>query len=173
MIKIGPVGRTNGRGISAWNDGGKEKIVQIFIAHGDWIYSLQYLYVDQNGNLVLSDSHGTTASSETSKFDVVKLDYPSEFITGISGIRGCHGTASIFCDEHILSITFTTNKRTYGPFGGPGGGDSAFRYQLGPDRPFGGFHGYSSGRYLEAIGLYVKPLTTLSNDQEKVKNEKV
>ncbi|KAG5555281.1 hypothetical protein RHGRI_012724 [Rhododendron griersonianum] len=107
MIKIGPVGRTSGRGIWAWNDGGKEKIVQIFIAHG---------------NLVLSDL-----------------------------------------------ITWT-----YGPFGGPGIGsqfDSAFRYQLGLDRPFGGFHGYS-GHYLEAIGLYVKPLTTLSNDQEKVKNEK-
>ncbi|XP_058212660.1 inactive protein RESTRICTED TEV MOVEMENT 1-like isoform X1 [Rhododendron vialii] len=168
MIRIGPVGRTSDR---AWDDGGKEKIVQIFIAHGDFIYSLQYLYVDQNGNLVLSDSHGT-AASQTYKFDVVKLDYPSEFITGISG---CYGHPSANSRMQILSITFTTNNRTYGPFGGPGFGskfDSPFRYQLGLDRPFGGFHGYS-GHYLEAIGLYVKPLTTLSNDQEKVKNEKV
>ncbi|XP_058212661.1 mannose/glucose-specific lectin-like isoform X2 [Rhododendron vialii] len=102
----------------------------------------------------------------------VKLDYPSEFITGISG---CYGHPSANSRMQILSITFTTNNRTYGPFGGPGFGskfDSPFRYQLGLDRPFGGFHGYS-GHYLEAIGLYVKPLTTLSNDQEKVKNEKV
>ncbi|KAI8561823.1 hypothetical protein RHMOL_Rhmol04G0371400 [Rhododendron molle] len=172
MIRIGPVGDTHSRGIYAWDDGGKEKIVQIFIAHGDFVYSLQYLYVDENGNLVLSASHGT-AGSATYKFDVVKLDYPSEFITGISG---CHGQYEANGCKQILSITFTTNNRTYGPFGGPGVGckyDSAFRYQLGLDRPFGGFHGYSSSRYLEAIGLYVKPLTTLSNDQEKVKNEKV
>ncbi|KAE9455110.1 hypothetical protein C3L33_12978, partial [Rhododendron williamsianum] len=42
----------------AWDDGRKEKIVQIFIAHEDFIYSLQFLNVDQNGNLVLSDLHG-------------------------------------------------------------------------------------------------------------------
>ncbi|KAF7145449.1 hypothetical protein RHSIM_Rhsim04G0238100 [Rhododendron simsii] len=167
MIRIGPVGLTHlGK---AWDDGGKEKIVQIFIAHEDFIHSLQYLYVDQNGNLVLSDSHGT--ASDTPKFDVVKLDYPSEFITGISG---CYCKIGSNSNKKILSITFTTNNRTYGPFGGRGGGenDSAFRYQLGLDRPFGGFYGYS-GIYLYAIGLYVKPLTTLSNDQEKVKNEEV
>ncbi|XP_058212662.1 inactive protein RESTRICTED TEV MOVEMENT 1-like [Rhododendron vialii] len=168
MIRIGPAGVTDGRGIGPWDDGGKEKLVQIFVAHGDSIDSLQYLYVDQNGNLVLSASHGCTFG--TSKFDLVKLDYPSEFITGISG---CYGSIGSNTNKKILSITFTTNNRTYGPFGGRGGeNDSAFRYQLGLDRSFGGFHGYS-GNYLSAIGLYVKPLTTLSNDQEKLKNEKV
>ncbi|KAG5555277.1 hypothetical protein RHGRI_012720 [Rhododendron griersonianum] len=161
MIKIGPAGVTDfGK---AWDDGGKEKIVQIFIAHEDFIYSLQFLYVDQTGNLVLSDLHG--GGFATSKFDVVKLDYPSEFITGISG---CHGHVRCCRKKQILSITFTTNNRTYGPFGGCGGeNDSSFRYQLGLDRPFGGFHGYS-GNYVHAIGLYVKPMTTLSNVQEKV-----
>lgn len=68
MIRIGPAGVTDGW---AWDDGGKDKIVQIFIAHGDCIDFLQYLYVDQNGNLVLSSSHGGTFG--TSKFDLVSV----------------------------------------------------------------------------------------------------
>ncbi|KAF7146265.1 hypothetical protein RHSIM_Rhsim04G0238300 [Rhododendron simsii] len=206
MIRIGPAGVTDGRGIYAWDDGGKEKIVQIFIAHGDSIDSLQYVYVDENGKLVLSASHGVTFG--TSKFDLaswkgrlfdgilfgvllqdymnmtydrmksindsviefvpkcsiekyspfqvyVRLSYPSEFLSGISGwhVSGI-----------IRSLTFITNKRTYGPFGGVARNiDTAFEYKLGEDNKFAGYHGTAGTYNLNSIGVYMKPIMTLAN----------
>ncbi|XP_058211871.1 inactive protein RESTRICTED TEV MOVEMENT 1-like [Rhododendron vialii] len=159
MIKIGPPHfTTDGK---AWDDGGRDKIVQIFIEHDQHsIISLQFLYAE-NGNLVSSDKDGGDRIN-TPKFDVVNvqvlifgilplkgdrpldqlanlvtLNCPSEYITGISG---CHGRIYVsYWQDLILSITFITNNRTYGPFGGRGN-DSVFQYQLGPDRSFGGFH---------------------------------
>lgn len=57
MIKIGPPHfTTDGK---AWDDGGRDKIVQIFIEHVEQgIISLQFLYAEENGNLVSSDKHG-------------------------------------------------------------------------------------------------------------------
>ncbi|KAI8561824.1 hypothetical protein RHMOL_Rhmol04G0371500 [Rhododendron molle] len=170
MIRIGPAGVTDGRGIWAWDDGGKDKIVQIFIAHGDCIDSLQYVYVDQNGNLVLSNSHGGTFG--TSKFDLVKFNYPSELITGIKGTYGNRGGVG-----SVNSISFTTNKATYGRFGYHANGDTEFDFQIGGHNKFCGFHG-TSDLYLHSIGFYMEPMTTLSDvnvlqEKANIKNEKV
>ncbi|KAG5555276.1 hypothetical protein RHGRI_012719 [Rhododendron griersonianum] len=53
MIKLGPVGGT----ATAWDDGGKVSISQIFVSHGQVINSLQYQYIE-NGALVLSEKRG-------------------------------------------------------------------------------------------------------------------
>ncbi|KAH7844698.1 hypothetical protein Vadar_030734 [Vaccinium darrowii] len=147
MIKIGPAGNTSyGK---PWDDEGKDKIAQIFISHGEEINSLQFVYVE-NGTSVLSEKHGGDCGP---KFNVVTLDYPSEYLVGISGS---------YSDTSVSSISFITNNMTYGPFGSRGGDsdseDSDFEYHLGEDRSFGGFHGRAR-HYLDAIGVYLKPVT--------------
>lgn len=98
----------------------------------------------------------------------VRLSYPSEFLTGISGwhVNGI-----------IRSLTFITNKTTYGPFGRVAGKiDSAFEYKLGEDNKFAGFHGTAGTYNLNSIGVYMKPMTTLANvynAKVHIKNEKV
>lgn len=98
----------------------------------------------------------------------VRLSYPSEFLTGISGwhVSGI-----------IRSLTFITNKRTYGPFGGVAGNIySSFEYKLGEDNKFAGFHGTAGTYYLNSIGVYMKPMTTLANVNNAkvhINNEKV
>ncbi|XP_058212659.1 inactive protein RESTRICTED TEV MOVEMENT 1-like [Rhododendron vialii] len=160
MIKVGPAG---GLG-KTWDDEGREKIVQIFVSHGDQINSLQFLYVE-DGNLVLSETHGGNTGP---KFNVVKLNYPSEYLTGISGSYYYSNTCSQWL---IFTVAFSTNNRTYGPFGVPHKQGYAFEYQLGEDHPFGGFHGRAS-EYLNAIGVYVKPITILGDVKANVKTKK-
>ncbi|KAF7146147.1 hypothetical protein RHSIM_Rhsim04G0236900 [Rhododendron simsii] len=194
MIKIGPPhSTTDGK---AWDDAGRDKIVQIFIElREQGIISLQFLYAE-NRNLVSSDKHGGDRISAP-KFDVVSvqrinfpiswpnlpffwfkiivytkqvtLNCPSVYITGINGSYGRSFLS--YWQDLIFSITFITNNRTNGPFGGRGN-SSVFQYQLGPDRSFGGFHGRARD-HLNAIGLYVKQSTTLSNVPVTVKNEAV
>ncbi|XP_058210211.1 inactive protein RESTRICTED TEV MOVEMENT 1-like [Rhododendron vialii] len=148
---------------------GKESC-RFFFSHGDRIHSLQFQFV-KNGTLVLSDKYGCTSAP---KFNSVELNYPSELITGISGY--CGNRDAVRC-QFVTSISFITNKATYGPFGYPAQGDNAFDFQIGRHNKFCGFHG-TSNVYLYSIGLYMKPMTTLCNVnilQEKgnVKNEKV
>ncbi|KAL7220800.1 hypothetical protein ACSBR2_013651 [Camellia fascicularis] len=85
-----------------------------------------------------------------------------EFLTSISG--SCHPEKFLTNDYQLVedlvltSITFGTNQGSYGPFGEPGEYDTKFNFQMGQDRPFGGFHGSTKHGLLESIGVYVKPL---------------
>lgn len=82
----------------------------------------------------------------------VVLDYPSEFLIEIKGTN--HG-------NDLRSITFVTNKGTYGPYGSgrPMVVDKEFNIRIGNDRSFGGFHGVKAQTYIESIGLHLKPIT--------------
>ncbi|KAI8561825.1 hypothetical protein RHMOL_Rhmol04G0371600 [Rhododendron molle] len=167
MIKIGPAGATSSG--KAWDERGREGIAQIFVSHGDRIHSLQFQFVE-NGTLVLSDKYGCTSAP---KFNSVELNYPSEPITGISGYCGNRDGVRWRC---VTSISFITNEATYGPFGYHAPGDTAFDFQIGGHNKFCGFHG-TSDIHLYSIGVYMKPMTTLSNvnilqKKENIKNEK-
>ncbi|KAL3505631.1 hypothetical protein ACH5RR_031013 [Cinchona calisaya] len=150
MIKIGPVGNLNS---GEWDEKGRTEIVQIFVSHDDQIHSLQFQYYE-NGSLFLSDIHG---QSNGNKFDVVKLDYPSEYLTCISGFK---------FPGYLTSITFTTNRGTYGPFGQAARDNREFRFQLGQDRQFGGFCG-TADYCVRSIGVYFKPITTLKLQEKQ------
>lgn len=89
----------------------------------------------------------------------VKLNYPLEYITGISGHSGTRDGEQV-----VTSIIFTTNNAVYGPFGRPAQDDIAFDYQMGEHNKFCGFHGYAN-LYLNSIGFYTEPMKTLSNEQ--------
>ncbi|KAH7842150.1 hypothetical protein Vadar_002034 [Vaccinium darrowii] len=157
MLKIGPAGNTNEYDGWSWNEKDKDGVAQIFISHGDRIHSLQFQFVE-NGTLVLSDKHGQDGSPPYApKFSVVSLNYPSELITHISGYSGARNWQG-----GVTSIIFTTNKAVYGPFGCSAGNDIAFDYEIGRHNKICGFHG-NAENYLNSFGIYMKPMTTLSN----------
>ncbi|KAF7144775.1 hypothetical protein RHSIM_Rhsim04G0235900 [Rhododendron simsii] len=79
MIKFGPVGGT----ATAWDDGGKVSISQIFVSHGQVINSLQYQYIE-NGALVLSEKHGGSDGHTSPKFTVEELNEESDDNMGFS-----------------------------------------------------------------------------------------
>ncbi|KAH7844868.1 hypothetical protein Vadar_032496 [Vaccinium darrowii] len=163
MFKIGPAGYAYGE--TDWDEKDRNGIAQIFISHGDRIHSLQFQFVE-NGSLVLSDKHGHLGYSPSApKFSAVKLNYPSELITGISGYSGIRDRERV-----VTSIIFTTNNAAYGPFGCGTRDDIAFDYQMGGHNKFCGFHGTASN-YLNSIGVDMEPMTTLSNVNDL--NEKV
>ena len=81
----------------------------------------------------------------------VKLDCPDEFLTSVHGYYGSlDGWGPVF----VRSLTFRSNKKTYGPFGVEQGTYFSFPMSGGK---IVGFHG-KSGWYLDAIGIYLKPL---------------
>ncbi|CAL5337954.1 unnamed protein product [Camellia sinensis] len=148
-----------------WDHKGKTELVQIFISRGDYgINFLQFQYVE-NGNLVLSEP--SLSMNIGNRFETVKLNYPDEFLTSISG------SYSITYGYKVTSITFDTNQGRYGPFGQQHQCDREFIFQMGQDRQFGGFHGSTKCGELESIGVYVKPITTLNNPAGKVKEERL
>ncbi|XP_042488008.1 inactive protein RESTRICTED TEV MOVEMENT 1-like [Macadamia integrifolia] len=146
MVKVGPYGR----GGTPWDEKGKSMLTQIFISYdSERVFSIQTAYI-QDGKLQLSDKHGGNGAT----FKTVEIDYPSEFLTGISGYK-----YSLQC--MLKSLTFETNKRKFGPFG-PEEGDH-FCIQMGTKRFFGGFHGTSDVLCLRSIGVYLKPINPLED----------
>ncbi|KAK8548846.1 hypothetical protein V6N13_054385 [Hibiscus sabdariffa] len=158
LVEIGPLGNDN-LGYK-WSEKGNDKITDIYISHfPSSIASLQFQYVNQYGQQVLSRLYGT---SNGSKFNVLKLD-SSEYITGVKG--------SFDPVNGIRSLTFITDKRQFGPFGfngkvggGAGGSGSAdgcskvtpFDLKFGLSRRFGGFNGRTRNGLVTSIGGYVK-----------------
>ncbi|KAL3634653.1 hypothetical protein CASFOL_021707 [Castilleja foliolosa] len=130
---------------------GHNKIAQIFISHDhNGIRSIQFQYVE-DGTRVMSKRHGY--GSYGSKFDVVKLNYSTEYITWISGYM---------LSNYLGSITFGTNHGEYGPFGSLAAKQGEFNLQVGDQ--FGGFHGYFGPTLVNSIGVYLKPTTKILND---------
>jgi hypothetical protein len=99
--------------IDAWGP-----VRQIVVRHGSEVDSIGVFWA--NGNFL---NHGGTGGSET----VINLD-PDELISRVDGRSG----------DRLDQITFRSNKRVYGPFGGSGGapftvdfGGKALHYLFG------------------------------------------
>ncbi|KAH0640348.1 hypothetical protein KY285_036934 [Solanum tuberosum] len=160
MIKVGPVGS---RGGSIWEENGRGEVAGIFVSYTeDTIQSLQFLFYE-DGNFVQSNKHG---SQYCSNFSAVLLDYPSEFLTSLSG--------SYVNNGGLEAIKFNTNKGSYGPFGQPTSDAYHFNFQLGNHSLFGGFHGTTSSYAVDSIGIYVKPVVSsmINLKDLRVKDEK-
>ncbi|KAJ6357105.1 hypothetical protein OIU78_005065 [Salix suchowensis] len=129
-----------------WDHKGRTEISHIYISHDFCIRNIQFQYVEENGFLSklspmpLKNSYGQS-------FNVVKLAYPDEFLKGISG----------WWNENVNSLTFTTNRDTYGPFGRKKKEDDEFNFQTGDEPLFSGFHGSNDASGLRTIGIYVNP----------------
>ncbi|KAL3634657.1 hypothetical protein CASFOL_021711 [Castilleja foliolosa] len=147
IIKIGPAGKENGE---IWDEKGNNKIAQIFICHdSNNIYSIQFQYL-KNGALIMSKRHGK--QSIGFKFDVVKLNYSTEYITWISGFT---------FSNYVASITFGTNLGQYGPFGMLTSTRYCCEFKFHVADQFDGFHGSANIYGVLSIGVYLKPTTTV------------
>ncbi|KAE8712659.1 Detected protein of confused Function [Hibiscus syriacus] len=104
-VTVGPLG---GQGGSSWDDGVYSTIRQLVIAHGSGIDSFQIEY-DNKGNSLWSKKHGGNGGSKTDK---VKLDFPDEFLTSV---HGYYGSLKERGPILLRSLTFHSNKKTYGP----------------------------------------------------------
>ncbi|KAJ8756003.1 hypothetical protein K2173_024548 [Erythroxylum novogranatense] len=136
------VGPWGGSGGDSWDDGGTyDGIRSIYVAHGLCIDSICAVY-DYNGKPVTANKHGGTGG----KIDEIKLDYPDEFLVGVSGYYG-----NFWFMYVIRSITFESNRRTYGPFGDEVGTPFTFTVESGSVVGFKG----RSGWYIDSIGFYI------------------
>ncbi|KAB1203777.1 Agglutinin [Morella rubra] len=145
-ISVGPWGGQLGL---PWDDGFYSSIRQLVIAHGAGIDSLLIEY-DDKGTSIWSEKHGGNGGIKTDK---VKLDYPGEFLTSI---HGHYGSLNEWGPIFVRSLTFESNKKTYGPFGFERG--TYFSFPMAGGRIVG-FHG-KCGWYLDAIGAYLQPIET-------------
>ncbi|KAL4592408.1 hypothetical protein LXL04_005401 [Taraxacum kok-saghyz] len=143
---------------SIWDEGGNTDIVQILISHEHQsVNAIQFVYV-VDGKLLRSEIHGRVISDRG--FAAVGFDYPSEYLVSVSGRHSDY-------NGDLASITFGTNKRTYGPFGSirdPFNADLySFAYYFSPKTSFGGFHGCVSGSSSSnlSIGVYIRRVRSL------------
>jgi hypothetical protein len=79
----------------------------------------------------------------------IVFDFPSEVLTHITGF---YGSAIIMGPTVIRSLTFHTNKRTYGPYGDEVGTYFSTNFTNGR---IVGFHG-REGWYIDGIGVHVQ-----------------
>ncbi|KAA8537086.1 hypothetical protein F0562_029564 [Nyssa sinensis] len=141
-ISIGPFG---GSGGNQWNDGVYTTIRQLIIHHGAVVESIQIEY-DKNGRFHWSDKHG---ESEGGQRNLVKLDYPDEFLISLSG----------YCTEDsdsavVRSLTIQSNKNIYGPYGI----EEGKYFSTLTSGKIIGFHG-RSGLYMDSIGAIFEPFS--------------
>lgn len=78
----------------------------------------------------------------------MKLDFPNEYLTSVEGY---HGRVNAWGPLLIRSLTFKSNKKTYGPFGNQEGTSFSFPISGGK---IVGFHG-KSGWFLDSIGVHL------------------
>jgi hypothetical protein len=112
------------------------RLVEIRIASGDTVDSIQGIYQIPNGRIVEGARHGGGGGRVTS----LRLD-SDEFVIGLSGRYG----------DTIDSMRIQTNKRASQQFGGRGG-DRDYRIDVPGRNQAIGFVG-RSGSLLDAVGL--------------------
>ncbi|CAA0834860.1 Protein RESTRICTED TEV MOVEMENT 1 [Striga hermonthica] len=82
-----------------------------------------------------------------------------QFRYNVGTVEPTMGQNSVANSTYICSITFGTNRAQYGPFGIKSRRsifETFFKFDLGGDGQFGGFHGTADTRYLNSIGFYLK-----------------
>ncbi|KAL8130525.1 hypothetical protein V2J09_019680 [Rumex salicifolius] len=147
-VKIGPAGHSVGQ---KWDHKAKTHIIQIMVSYGNRLNSLQFQYL-QDGRFLTSDVIGAKIFTGPG-FHAILLDYPSEYVTGVSGN---------YDSSCIQEISFHSNKKTYGPFRGSDRSNNIknrFSFMFGPLNQFGGFHGTHDSELVRSIGVYFNPIT--------------
>ncbi|KFK44089.1 hypothetical protein AALP_AA1G214700 [Arabis alpina] len=142
----GPWGGDGGR---PWDDGVYSGIKQIFVTRGnDAISSIQVEY-DRNGQSVWSIKHGSGSNNGVATHRV-KLEYPNEMLTCISGYYGPLNNSDT--SNVVKSLSFYTSRGKYGPYGEETG---TFFTSTTTQGKVLGLHGRSSS-YLDAIGVHMQ-----------------
>ncbi|CAA0813336.1 Unknown protein [Striga hermonthica] len=126
-----------------WNWRAESGITQISISHGEIIDSIVFKGHDE----ATSKRFGGNGGDKT---DTIDIDYPYEFVTGISGTMG-H-----FYDKGkvVTSLKINTNRCKYGHFGKESGTPFSFNAENGV---IIGFHGRAN-TYMNVIGVYLRKI---------------
>uniref|UniRef100_A0A0D9V4Q9 Jacalin-type lectin domain-containing protein n=1 Tax=Leersia perrieri TaxID=77586 RepID=A0A0D9V4Q9_9ORYZ len=162
-IKVGPWGGVAG---TPWDDGAHRGVRSITFTYARFLESMTVEYDRFHGEK--HGGGGGDGRNGGSRTEVVKVDYPYEFVTGVSGRCGpvVHGGSPV-----VRSLTLRTSRGTvHGPFGeaGPGGG-VPFDYPM-EGGVVVGFSGRSGWWHLDAVGLHVaalRPETLCDTVQER------
>ncbi|KAL3528657.1 hypothetical protein ACH5RR_007979 [Cinchona calisaya] len=148
-IAVGPWG---GNGGTAWDDGSYNGVREIKLVYHLCIDSMRVVY-DKNGKPFTAEKHGGAGGNITSE---IKLQFPEEFLASVSGYISpvIYGGSPV-----IRSLTFKSNKRTFGPFGVEEGTPFSLPIEGGQ---IVGFKG-RSGWHLDSLGFHLAraPATTV------------
>ncbi|XP_074567066.1 inactive protein RESTRICTED TEV MOVEMENT 1-like [Curcuma longa] len=148
FVKIGPRGHSIGKTFEEITLGDLKQIAICY--DDDGINFIQMVY-EQDGKLTLGGRHGGSVWVGDN-FDSITLEQ-DEYLTSING-----GYTQFERKKAIKSLKFTTNKKTYGPFGRKEALPFCFNFYFGSGSVCG-FHGRSNGNYLVAIGVYINILS--------------
>ncbi|KAL0743318.1 hypothetical protein Bca4012_084831 [Brassica carinata] len=131
----------------SWDDGTHAKVKKVHVTYDDVIYSIQVTY----GAALQYPRHGSVGPM-SAEFTLES----DEHITALSGY-------ALSTKDVVTSLTFTTNKKTYGPYG------SKFGYQFSAPEKTGkqiaGFHG-AKGKILNFIKVHYAPISTETGGSE-------
>ncbi|KAK4429256.1 Agglutinin [Sesamum alatum] len=149
----GPWGGCGGK---QWDDGVFSAVKGIHLhftsAFTTGIHGIQFEYLGGDGRSIWSARHG----AKSQKVVKIEIDGDDEFLIGLAGfygrMNGCKGLDDGGI-EVIKSLTFYTNKGSYGPYG-DGNGNYFTSMACGNGKVVG-FRG-SSGTHLNAIGLHLQ-----------------
>ncbi|KAL6193661.1 hypothetical protein ACLB2K_034745 [Fragaria x ananassa] len=110
-LKVGPFGSDSGG--DRFDDGVHSSVRQLVICYSP--SSIRYIQIeyDDNGKSYWSQKHGYSSSLSLDKIESIKLDYPEEYLTSIHG----YYKSTWYLPTYISSLTFTSNRKVYGPFG--------------------------------------------------------
>lgn len=140
--RVRSCGPWGGDGGTTFDDGIYTGVREINITRSGGLVSLRVCY-DQNGRSVWGYKNGGTAGL---KSDKIVFDYPFEILTHITGY---YGSTILRGPTIVKSITFHTNKRSYGPFGE----EQGFSFSSGNNGNIVGFHG-RKGYFVNSIGVH-------------------
>ncbi|KAJ1411137.1 Leucine-rich repeat domain superfamily [Sesbania bispinosa] len=106
-VTVGPWG---GNGGTSWDDGTFTGVREVTLVYDRCIDSIRVVY-DKNGKPFTAEKHGGVGGSKTAE---IKLQYPEEFLISVSG----HYTPVVRGGTPVIrSLTFKSNRRTFGPYG--------------------------------------------------------
>uniref|UniRef100_A0ACD5VKX0 Uncharacterized protein n=1 Tax=Avena sativa TaxID=4498 RepID=A0ACD5VKX0_AVESA len=140
--KFGPFCGKGGRSFDVSTT--PQRLESMTIRVKDVIESIAFSYVDQAGaNKNSGPSGGVTAPPNT-----IQLG-PSETVNMVSGTCGTYQGLTV-----VATLTFSTNIKTYGPFGTQQSNPIPFSVSTNDNESVVGFFG-RSGKLVDALGVYV------------------
>ncbi|KAJ4893782.1 Jacalin-related lectin 34 [Raphanus sativus] len=135
----------------SWDDGTHAKVKKVHITYDDVIYSIQVTY----GTAPQAPLRGSVGPM-SAEFTLES----NEYITALSDY-------ALSTQDVITSLTFKTNKKTYGPYGNKYGYQiSAAHEKIG--KQIAGFHG-TEGKILNSIDVHYAPIPTGTGGSEAQK----
>ncbi|CAM0947039.1 unnamed protein product [Alopecurus aequalis] len=142
VVKMGPCGRNDGdaRDMDARD---VDRIIEVVVFHRDAVDAMIVRYEQDGRDMETDPSWGVAFGAPRSE---IRLE-TDEYLTAAKGYVGNYKDMFI-----VRSLTFVSNRRTYGPYGKEEG--EAFEFHDAGGKIVG-FHG-RSGNYLDALGTYVR-----------------